>query len=150
MIVEDIMVREIFTVGPETPIREIARVLVDNKISGVPVVDQDGTMVGIISEKTILHKLHPGYDNLYQYGPSAYSYDAMEEAGVDVTNQTAKDIMISPVISVTPQAPIMRASALMIANRIRRLPVLDNGKLVGIISSGDVCYEIFKKAFHLE
>jgi CBS domain-containing protein len=58
--------------------------------------------------------------------------------------------MISPVISVTPQTPIMRASALMIANRIRRLPVLDQGKLVGIIGSGDVCYEIFKKAFHLD
>lgn len=109
---KDIMTKESITISPDTDLKEATRILVDNKISGMPVVDKNEKVIGIISEKDILNFIFSGNFN----------------------NTTVKEAMSSEIISFSPDTDIAKISLIMGERKIRRVPILENGKLVGIIS----------------
>ncbi|MFA0751348.1 MAG: hypothetical protein SLRJCFUN_001751 [Candidatus Fervidibacter sp.] len=111
---KDIMTTRVVTVKPSTPIPEAARLLVRRKISGVPVVDEkDKTkVVGILTEADLL----------------------AAPAGA----KTVAEVMRKRVISVSPETPIDDIAAILVKRKIKRVPVLEGGKLVGIVSRIDV------------
>ncbi|MFA0765876.1 MAG: hypothetical protein BDTLLHRC_000829 [Candidatus Fervidibacter sp.] len=111
---KDIMTTRVVTVKPSTPIADAARLLVRRKISGVPVVDEkDKTkVVGILTEADLLA------------APSGA--------------KTVAEVMRKRVISVSPETPIDEIAAILVKRKIKRVPVLDGGKLVGIVSRIDV------------
>jgi CBS domain-containing protein len=111
---KDIMTTRVVTVKPSTPIADAARLLVRRKISGVPVVDEkDKTkVVGILTEADLL----------------------AAPAGA----KTVAEVMRKRVISVSPETPIDEIAAILVKRKIKRVPVLDGGKLVGIVSRIDV------------
>ena len=139
MTVRDAMTRSVLTVPLIAPLREVAQVLVDNGISGVPVVDVDGTVLGVVSEADLLVK---------EQGPGAIRHRplarfvgesrAARAQLVKLEAVTAHEAMTSPAITITSGRPIHEAAAIMTARRINRLPVVDNGRLVGIISRADL------------
>jgi CBS domain-containing protein len=108
--VGEIMTSPVVSVSPETPTSEIAQTLGEHGISAVPVVGPDGTVMGLVSE-----------------------YDLLARTG-----RTASDVMTTAVISVTEDTAIADVRHLLVERRIRRVPVLTAGRLVGIVSRRDV------------
>lgn len=112
--VSDVMTTHVITVSPETSIADVAEQLSANDISGMPVVDELGHLVGLVSE-----------------------FDVMSRTG-----RNAGAIMTRSVISVSPQTSLDDAAHILTGQRIRRLPVLDGGRLAGIISRSDIVRRI--------
>lgn len=108
--VRDIMTTDVITVPTATPVEAVAKILHDKRITGLPVVNDEGQVVGVLSE----------YDIITRHG------------------ETAGDIMSGQVISVNPDADAEEVANLLTNRRIRRLPVLAEGRLVGIVSRSDL------------
>jgi CBS domain-containing protein len=131
----DVMTSPVVTVGPETPVKEIAQLLLTHHISGVPVVS-DGKLVGIVTEADLLYKERPdleegGLLRLFRRGQLA-------EAERKAEGLVARDVMTSPVVTVTEDTPLREVAALMARRQINRVPVVRGDQVVGIVSRADV------------
>ncbi len=145
MQVKDTMCVDVKTCTPDTPIKDIATIMCFNKISGLPVVDDDNIVVGIISEKDILCSMFPDMKELVESG-SKPDFEAMEKDYSSVLNKTVDDLMTRVVATVSPDMPILRAASMMWLRKIRRIPVTEDNKLIGILSMGDVHKAVFQES----
>jgi len=136
--VSDIMSRDTKCFSPETTVLEAAKMIIDLKISGAPVVDKNNSLVGIVSEKDILSSLFEG--TVTKDGKVAKS------GALDVKSMSGsvKGIMIKEVLSVSSDDEITTALGIMKVNSLRRMPVVEGSKLIGIISIGDIHRAIFR------
>ncbi|MCK5382603.1 MAG: CBS domain-containing protein [Gammaproteobacteria bacterium] len=144
MQVKDIMSRSIKTVSSSTQLNEVVSLMCLYRYSGLPVVD-DGKLVGIISEKDVLHRLLPNVDELMS-NMSTIDFDSLIKDYSNVINLKVTDLMTTGVASVTPDMHILKAAAIMAGKRFRRIPVTEGDKLVGMLSLGDVHKAIFHKS----
>jgi CBS-domain-containing membrane protein len=133
------MTRSVVSVRPDAPLREVARLLDEHRISGVLVVDDAGDLLGVVSEADFLVEAQggtPGHQSALSrlLGRSG---DA-ELPGDRTFAKTAAELMTSPVISIAPSALITEAAGLMTRERINRLPVVEEGRLVGIVTRADL------------
>lgn len=117
--VSDYMTRDPLTVSPETEITQVVRLLIDHDRSGALVVDRDGMLVGIITERDCIEVV------------SAADY--YEEWGGPVSN-----FMSAPVEQISPDDNVVDVAVRMVSSRYRRFPVIDNGRLVGLMSRREV------------
>ena len=135
--IEEVMTRDVITVGPSMPISTAARLMADHGISGLPVVDEAGPLVGIITEGDLilrqrLRACTPWWRTFLD-DPEAVARDYRKATG-----RTVAEVMTRPVVSISPVFEIETAAAILHARGVRRLPVVRNGRLVGIISRGDL------------
>lgn len=121
ILAKDFMTRKLITFSPEQPLNEVIQTLITKKISGGPVVDEDGSLIGVISEGDCLKEVVKGKYN-----------NSPQMMGV------VKDYMTADPVTVGPGENIFEIARLFLKLRLRRFPVLDNGKLVGQISQRDV------------
>jgi len=145
MLVKEIMNTNVRTARPNSSINDVAIIMCFNKISGLPVIDDDDKIVGIISEKDILNGIYPNVSEFMETG--RVDFESLEQEYRDLINLHVKDLMTSTVLTVTPEDPVLRAVSVMAINKIRRIPVAEDGLLRGIISMGDVHKAIFQKHF---
>ncbi|MBF0145581.1 MAG: CBS domain-containing protein [Magnetococcales bacterium] len=146
MFVKDVMIRNIRTAKKNDTIRTVADIICASKISGLPVVDEDNHLIGVISEKDILNALLPSYSEFLHDPIRARDFEVMENSYHAVLTKTVGSLMTPRVFSASPNDPIMKAASQMALHRIRRIPVVEEGdQLVGIISLGDIHKAIFKK-----
>lgn len=138
MIVSDIMTREVVTVAPDADISEIVSLLITHNISGVPVV-KDGEVVGVISEGDLLRRaeLHteahrPRWLEMFTADTVLAGEYARSHA------RRAESIMARDVVTIADDRPLAELAALMEQRRIKRVPVLRDGKLVGIVSRSNL------------
>jgi CBS domain-containing protein len=135
------MTQDVVTVAPTTGVQEIARLLWSRGVSGVPVVDEDGTLVGIVRELDLLVRnanLHiPQYLRVLDIMIPLGSRHEFEEELRRAMGATAADVMTGQVITVGPDTDLAEAATLMLDKDVNRLPVVDDGRLVGIISRAD-------------
>ncbi len=144
MQVRDIMETNVKTVTPDTLVKDIALTMVMGRISGAPVVDEHKNLVGIISEKDILKHMFPNLNDFID--GIAPDFEEMEQNYNDTMNCYVKDLMTKNVASVKENIPILKAASMMWLKNFRRIPVANNeGKLLGIVSIGDVHRSIFKE-----
>ncbi|MBV8739978.1 MAG: CBS domain-containing protein [Alphaproteobacteria bacterium] len=135
----EIMTRTIVTVTRGTPIREAIRLMLNHKISGLPVVDATGKVEGILTEGDLLRRSEiateqrrwPWLDFLLGTGRAAAEY-------VRTHGRSCEQLMSRDVISVAPETSLAEIVELMERRRIKRLPVIENGVLVGIVSRPDL------------
>lgn len=139
MTVRDVMTRPVFTVGPETPLKRVAELLVEHGISGLPVVGPDREVLGVISEADFLAKeqgagriRHRRLARLLGETPETQHQLATLAA------ETAGAAMSSPPITIPADRSVGEAATLMIDRRVNRLPVTDAGVLVGIVTRADL------------
>jgi CBS domain-containing protein len=136
MRVEELMSRDVITVSPETPLKQVAEVLVKRGIAGVPVCDARGKVLGIVSEADILWKelgVRPnGTGLIARVLESAYGLGKRTGA------RTAGDAMSSPALTVKPESSVTWAAVVMTRFKVNRLPVLEHDTLVGIITRADL------------
>jgi CBS domain-containing protein len=136
--VRDLMSRKVITVNPATPIKDVARLLVEHDISGMPVVE-DGRVVGVISEGDLVVK-EQGADAIERRTLERIFGDNQatraQEAKVAATS--AGEAMSAPPITISADAYLSAAAAAMTSRRVNRLPVLEDDELVGILSRSDI------------
>jgi len=149
MLVKDVMTTKVKTVRPDSAIRDVATLLGFYHISGLPVVLEDGTIVGVVSEKDILRAMYPKIDDAIDLS-SSVKFDDLQLEFRDVMDARVEGFMTPHVFTVAPDEPILRAVAVMIAHKIRRIPVAVDKKLVGILSIGDVHKAVLKETFDLK
>ncbi|MCI5737620.1 MAG: CBS domain-containing protein [Methanobrevibacter ruminantium] len=113
--VKEIMTRDVISISPKYSIRESVDVMTKNGIGSLPIVDKEERLVGIVTERDF----------------------ALALAG-SLTNETVGDIMIKDVITTTPGTPIESCSKIMVRNNLRRIPVVEEEKLIGIVTSTDI------------
>jgi CBS domain-containing protein len=137
--VRQVMRREVLTVSPTTPLKDVAQLLVDRRISGVPVVDDDGRVLGVVSEADFLIK-EQGSDQIQHRPLSRFigESSATRRAMAKVAAVTAGEAMTSPAVTVEPFSSIPAAANLMTSRGVNRLPVVDEGRLVGIVTRADL------------
>lgn len=137
--VQDVMTHPVIAAEPGTPIREVARLLIDHGVSGLPVVDASGAVVGVISEADLLVK--EGGPGAIPHRPLARLFGESretQEALARIEARTAGDAMTSPAVTIDADRPLQAAAALMVAKGVKRLPVTDGGRLVGIVTRADL------------
>ncbi|ADL13590.1 CBS domain-containing protein [Acetohalobium arabaticum] len=142
MLAEDIMTEDVITVNQDDTIKDVARLLSDNEISGLPVINDDGEVVGIITEQDLIirdKKLHfPDYIYLLDSIIYLESLREFEEEFKKMIGTQVEEVMTEEVITVNQETPTDEIVELMLEHKINRVPVIDNGELVGIISRGDL------------
>jgi CBS domain-containing protein len=138
----DVMTAEVITVAPTTPVQEVAKLLSERGISGVPVVDGDNQLVGIISEGDLLHRAETGTERVRDERRRSWWLDSLASNQardyVKAHARTAQDVMTRDVASVYETTPLTDVAALLETKRIKRVPVLRAGKLVGIVSRANL------------
>jgi len=142
----DLMTRKVHTVKKETPLGDVAGIMAKNKISGIPVVDENRHIAGIISEKDFCS--HMG--DRHAKSLMEVIADCVKNRGclaMTIRDQNAEDIMTAPVITVREDAILMEITAALKENNINRVPVVDTkGFLVGIVSRADIVLASFEKS----
>ncbi len=139
MTIQNVMTSEVTAVHPETTLKDVARILVQRGISGLPVVDDDGVVLGVISEADLLIKEQgataiPHRRGARIRGESRTHHTALAK----VKATTAGEAMTSPAITIEPEASLPAAAAIMVDRAVNRLPVTKFGVLVGIVSRADL------------
>ena len=139
----DVMTTGVITVDPDTSVQAIATLLSERGISGVPVVDAADRLLGIVSEGDLLHRVETGTERLTRRRRSWWldtiaSDQELARDYVKSHGRTAKDVMTREVISVTDTTDLAEVAMLLETKRIKRVPVLHEGKLVGIVSRANL------------
>ncbi len=133
MLAKDIMTRKVITIKRETSVKEIIDILLKNRITGVPVVDDENKIVGIVSESDLIYKETSMPISDYWANRKKFKDEYWKIKGTK-----AEEIMTTDVICVGGDTPVEEIATLMIEKRIKRLPVVRGKELVGIISRADV------------
>ena len=139
MTIRDVMTTSVLTVRPDAPLKDVARLLIDSGISGLPVVDEDGAVLGVVSEGDFLAK-GQGPESIRHRRLAGLLGETLEtrtQLG-KVGARTAGQAMSAPPVTIRPERPIREAAALMAQRHVNRLPVVDDGQLVGIVTRADL------------
>jgi predicted transcriptional regulator len=138
----DIMTTEVMTVKEETPLKELAEILYKNRINGVPVVDDEGLLVGIICESDLIRKdkkLHiPTVVALFDAVFYLESSKNIEKEIKQISATTVSDLFTREVVTVDEKTLIDEIATIMTQKKIYTIPVMDGERLVGIVGKGDV------------
>jgi CBS domain-containing protein len=134
--VQDVMTKDVVAVEGDTPYKQIAEILAERKISGVPVVDSEGHVLGVVSEADLLAKAeYPEAERRRHLLDRPGTAQARRRANAGV----ARDLMTAPAVTIDDRTSIVRAAKQMDRHQVKRLPVVDElGRLVGIVSRRDL------------
>jgi CBS domain-containing protein len=138
MKVREIMSTKFIVLRPSMTYGEVYKILVDNDISGAPVVAENDNIVGIISEKDLFRVLFPFYTSYYNNPELYVDYEERENKVDEIKNHKVELFMSRDFVHISPEDPVLRAGALMLAKNISRLPVVEDGKLIGMIWRRDI------------
>ena len=137
--IADVMTHPVVTVRRDAPLKDVARLLIEHGISGVPVADDDGAVVGVVSEADFLVKEQGAAEVRHRRLARLIGESSETRHQLDVVfARTAAEAMSAPAVTITSTRPIHEAAAIMTSRRINRLPVVDDGRLVGIVTRADL------------
>lgn len=136
---DEVMTAQVVTVAPDAPVAEAVKLMLDRRVSGLPVVDPTGRLIGVITEGDLLRRSELGTEKKrtgwldFLFGPGRSAADYVQSHGLKV-----EDVMTRSPIVVAPTTGLDEVVGLMTERRIKRLPVVAGGKLVGIVSRADM------------
>lgn len=143
MQVLELMKTHVIKVRPDVTIRDAVDMMDLYQISGLPVVDDDDRLVGVITEYDVIDSLLPHYARQAPHAPDTGDAD-LKELVRQVRQKLVSAAMTSPAIAIDEEADVLEAASTMVEKRVKRLPVTAHGKLVGIISRMDICQAILE------
>jgi len=140
--VKDIMTKELITVSPETEIVHATKLLLENRINGVPVADETGKLVGILCQSDLIAQQKklpiPSFFTFLDGLITLTSMKQFEKEVQKIAATTVTQAMTSSPVAVEPDTGIEEVAALMVDNNFHTIPVVDEGKLVGIVGKEDI------------
>lgn len=134
----DVMTTNVCVASPEAPIHEIAREMWDRRISAVPVVDDEDRVLGVVSEGDLVRRAELGTDRRSWWLDLFTSDRSLAGDYVKTHGRTARDVMTKPAVTVAEDVDLAEIARLLETKRIKRVPVVRDGKLVGIVSRADI------------
>ncbi len=147
----DVMVSPVVTVKPYSSVKDVAQTLLDRRISAVPVVDDDGKLVGMVSEGDLLHRTEADTERRRSWWLQALTEDATLAADfIKAHGRTVADVMTRDVVTATPDTPLHEIAALLEAKMIKRVPIVENDQLVGIVSRANLIQAVASGRKELE
>ncbi len=138
MTVRDVMTKDVVSVRPETPLKDVARLLVERGISGVPVVSPSGEVLGVVSEADFLVKEQGAEASRPRLIATLFGDPAGKARRAKAEASTAGEAMTAPALTIEPDRSIQEAADRMVRHAINRLPVTDHRGLVGIVTRADL------------
>jgi CBS-domain-containing membrane protein len=136
---EDVMVSTIITVGVNASIGEVAAILLNNHISAAPVVDEKGELVGIVSEGDLMRRAEIGTTKRHSWWLELISNKrASATEYIKSHSRKVADVMTRDLITAKPDTPLGDIAGLLERNQIKRVPIVEGGKLVGIVSRANI------------
>lgn len=137
----DIMTTKVITVTPGAEVHDIAQILLDHRISAVPVLDSDDKLVGIVSEGDLVRRIETGTEPRTSWWLSLFGTNAERDVEfIKSHGRKAADVMTRNPITVAPGTPIIDVAKTLEKRRIKRVPVVSEGRLVGIISRANLLH----------
>lgn len=135
----DVMTSPVITVGPDTSVRRIAALLLEHRVSALPVLAK-GRLVGIVSEADLLRRHEIGTDGIAQgsWWLRLFSHDTSLEDYIKSHARRARDVMTREVVTVAPDTPLAAVADLLHRRGVKRVPVVEHGQLVGILSRSNL------------
>jgi len=143
MRVEEIMTKDVITVSPKTPIHEAAELMIDHGVSGLPVVDDAGSVVGIVSEGDLILREKPR-ERMPWWKVFFGDAERLAREYQKAHGMTVGEVMTRSLITVSPDLPIESVALILDEHGIRRVPVVADGQLLGIVSRGDLIKALAK------
>lgn len=140
---KDVMTRFVVSVEPDTPVTEIARKLIDRGISAVPVLDETGKVVGIVSEGDLMRREEAGTERSSSWWLRMFELpENKAREFVKTHGLHARDVMTADVVTVSEDTSIILIADLLERHHIKRVPVVQDGNLVGIISRANLLFAL--------
>jgi CBS domain-containing protein len=140
----DVMTRKVVVVMAQASLEEAARLMVEHRVSGLPVVDEHGTVRGMITEGDLLRRAETGTAHRAGWMAALLALGRTTRDYVHAHARQVGEMIDGEVIAVTPETPLEQIVALMESRGVKRLPVLENAKLVGIVARADLVKALIK------
>jgi CBS domain-containing protein len=135
---QDVMVRDVFTVKPDASVTDAIKILSEHDISALPVVDADGNLVGILSEADLLARAENDEHRHAWWVEAFLPAGKLAQEFVKAHGTKVSEVMSTDVITASEDAPVSDIAALLERHRIKRIPIVANGKVVGIVSRSNL------------
>jgi CBS domain-containing protein len=143
----DVMSVPVATVSAEATIAEAARILLERQVSGAPVVNDEGRLVGIVTEGDLFRRFEIGTEpDPQQQSPGCLLYPETARRYMIAHGQRVTDVMSRDVVRVSEDTPLARVAALLDVKKIKRVPVMRDGKIIGIVSRTDLLRALVRTA----
>ena len=147
----DVMVHDVATVRPDTDVADATKLLAEHDVSALPVLDQDGNLIGILSEADLIHRAEIGTEKHRSWWLEAVTgATTLAEEFAKSHGKKVGEVMTTGVISVTEDTPLSEIAALFERRRIKRVPVVKDGKLVGIVSRSNLIQALASAVGHID
>jgi CBS domain-containing protein len=137
----DVMVTNVITVGPDASVQEVANILLTNRISALPVVDDHGGLIGIVSEGDLIRRAELGTERRRSWWLEIFAGESKEAIAIEYVKSHASkvgDVMTREVITATPDTPLRDIATLLEKKSIKRVPIVERGKIVGLVSRANL------------
>lgn len=149
MIIRDVMQMHVYPLPDNMTLVQAVTFLIEKRLLGTPVIDTDGMMVGYLSEKDLFKSLFPTYANYYK-NPAEYILEnGFQEKVEGIEDRCVRDVMTENVVFATPDEDILSVGNKMLTNNIHKIPVVEDGKPIGMVSRIDIYRAILKQYFDL-
>ena len=143
MIVRDVMSTGAVTATRTETVRSVVIKMLSRDCGAIPVVENDGTLVGLVAVRDIMIPLYPNYGDYIHDNVHSRDFVEMEEGYPEVLGKKVEEIMSRNPLTVSPADPILEAASYMGLKHFRRIPVAENEKLVGMVSIADINRGLF-------
>jgi CBS domain-containing protein len=137
----DVMTGWVATITPDATVKEAAQMMIERRVSGLPVVDRNGRVVGMVSEGDLMRRTEIG-TGIRRASWLHRLLDSGAREYLKTRGSKVRDVMSKPVISVRPSTPLHEVAGLLDEKRIKRVPVIDRGRLAGIVSRVDLVRQL--------
>jgi len=143
MLVNDVMSTGVLTAHRTDTVRSVVVKMLNRHCGAIPVVEGDNLLVGIVTVRDVMLPLYPNYGDYIHDNVRSRNFIEMEEGYPEVLAKKVEEVMSTNPLTVSPNDPILEAASYMGLKNFRRIPVVEKGKLVGIVSIGDVNRGLF-------
>ena len=140
---KDVMRSEVQCVSESTTLRELSRAFRRHGVTTLSVVNDAGELVGVVTETELLKAMLPGYGELQDSLHYMQDFEYLEDRADEVENVPVKDIMLRGAISVNEDTPLMRVISLFLLKACSHIPVVQGGKIVGVVTRTDIAELVF-------
>jgi len=145
MVVREVMSTGVLTAKKTDTLRSVVIKMLSRHCGAIPVVEDDGKLIGLVAVRDVMIPLYPKYGDYVHDNVHSRDFVEMEEGFPSVLKKKVEDVMSMNPLTVSPDDPILEAASYMGLKHFRRIPVVDGGKLVGMVSIGDINRGLFFK-----
>lgn len=148
MLVQDVMSTGVVTARRHDSVRSVVTKMLSRHCGAIPVVEDGELLIGLVTLRDVLIPLYPNYGEYIHDNVHSRDFIEMEDAYADVLTQRVEEVMSVNPLTVTPRTPVLEAASYMGVKNFRRIPVVEKGTLVGMVSVGDINRGLFFERGH--